>query len=196
MPILRNARHESFAQQLVHGQKYGWTRGSCYSRAGYKAEGEGAEVNASRLLRNAKNGIAARVAEIVGNGAKRAEVSVQSLLNELDHVLAGAVDDKQFGAARAAIDSKARLKGLFIDRLEVGGAGSFAACEDTEAVIRQLMVEMTPEAALALTDQMRQAIERYASDHADIVDAPLVPQASNEAAKALELFRPARKSRR
>jgi hypothetical protein len=188
MPTLKNIRHEQFAQELVQSQRHGGTRGSAYSRAGYRAEGESAESAAWRLLKNVENGIAARVAEIVGKGAKRAEVTVESLLGELDHVLAGAVDDRQFGAARAAIDSKARLKGLFIDRLEVGGAGSFAACEDTEAVIRQLMAEMTPEAALALTDQMRQAIERYASDHATVVDAPpSVPSPGRETALVPDL---------
>jgi hypothetical protein len=144
-----------------------------------------------------ENGIAARVAEIVGKGAKRAEVTVESLLGELDHVLAGAVDDRQFGAARAAIDSKARLKGLFIDKLEVGAPGSFAGCEDTEAVIRQLMADMTPEAALLLIDEMRQAIEKYAGDRANVIDAPpSVPNPGSETAMALKTLRPAPKGRR
>src|SRR5689334_9768848 len=103
MGALKNPRHENFAQQLVQGQKFGWTRGASYSRAGFRAEGESAEVNASRLLKNAKNGIAARVQEIVGAGADRAAVTVESLLNELDQVLAGAISDRQYGAARAAI---------------------------------------------------------------------------------------------
>src|SRR4051794_38212858 len=116
VPALRNKRHEAFSQMLVEGQKRAWTQGSCYSRAGYSAEGKAAEANASRLLSNANNGIAARVREIVGRGAARAAVTVESLLSELDMVLAGAVDDRQFGAAKAAIDSKARLKGLFVDK--------------------------------------------------------------------------------
>ncbi len=194
MPPLQNPRHEAFAQQLVHGQKHGWTRGAAYSRAGYRAEGQAAEANASRLLKNAENGIAARVAEIVGKGAKRAEVTVESLLGELDHVLAGAVDDRQFGAARAAIDSKARLKGLFIDKLEVGVPGSFAGCEDTEAVIRQLMAEMTPQHALALIDEMRGAIEKYASDHAEVIELePATDMVDRRALSLLIRQKPARR---
>jgi hypothetical protein len=59
-------------------------------------------------------------------GAKRAEVTVESLLTEPDEVLAGAVSDRQFGAARAAIDSKARLKGLFVDKVEIGQPRDFS----------------------------------------------------------------------
>jgi hypothetical protein len=120
MPALKNARHELFAQLICEGAKRGWSHGAAYSRAGYKAEGHAAEVAASRLLKNVENGIAARVQEIVGRGARRAEVTVESLLNELDDVLAGAMSSGQYAAARAVIDSKARLKGLFIDRVEVG----------------------------------------------------------------------------
>ena len=149
MPILKNVRHEQFAQQLVHGQKFGWTRGASYSRAGYRAEGHAAEANAHRLLKNAENGIAARVQEIVGAGAARAAVTVESLLGELDQVLAGAVSDRQFGAARAAIDSKARLKGLFVDKVEVGAPGSFS--ESTVAETLQLVArEFSPVTASAL----------------------------------------------
>src|SRR4051812_22280392 len=125
MPSLRNVRHEAFAQQLVQAQKYGWTRGAAYSRSGYVAQGQAAESAASRLLKNVENGIAERVQEIMGRGARKAEVTVESLLSELDQVLAGAVDDKQYGAARQAIDSKARLRGLFIEKVEVGAPGQF-----------------------------------------------------------------------
>jgi hypothetical protein len=148
MSVLKNARHEIFAQQLIQGQKHGWTRGACYSRAGYKAEGKAAEVNASRLLSNANNGIVARVREIVGAGAARAAVTVESLLGELDMVLAGAVDDRQFGAARAAIDSKARLKGLFVDKVEIGQPGAFTAptVAETLAMVAREFGPMTASA--------------------------------------------------
>jgi hypothetical protein len=53
-------------------------------------------------------------------------VTVESLLIEPDEVLAGGVSDRQVGAARAAIDSKARLKGLFVDKVEIGQPGDFS----------------------------------------------------------------------
>jgi hypothetical protein len=150
MSALKNAKHEQFAQNLVLAKKYGWTNGAAYSRSGYHAEGRAAEANASRLLSNANNGIAQRVQEIVGAGAKRAQVTVESLLAELDQVLAGAVDDKQFGAARAAIDSKARLKGLFVDRVEVGSVGEFAHLTTQEDVLDAVREELGDVAALII----------------------------------------------
>src|SRR4051812_9844602 len=203
MSALKNARHEVFAQQLVHGQKFGWTRGACYSRAGFKAEGESAEASASRLLKNVKNGIAARVQEIVGAGADRAAVTVESLLTELDQVLSGAMDDRQYGAARAAIDSKARLKGLFVDKLEIGTVGSFSeqtVAESlaliarefgpgtasslawflendgempTDELARLTLATMTLDEALDRNDQLRQSLLRISSANARIVESAL-----------------------
>jgi hypothetical protein len=166
MSSLKNSRHEVFAQQLVHGQKFGWTRGACYSRAGYKAEGESAEVSASRLLKNAKNGIAARVQEIVGAGAKRAAVTVETLMDELDAVLDGAVAAKQFGPARAAIDTKARLKGLMHDRVEIGRAGQFDEPQTIDDVARNMLDGMPLEEVLEFCTEMREAVLRIASERA------------------------------
>jgi hypothetical protein len=195
---LKNVKHEVFAQQLVHGQKFGWTRGACYSRAGYKAEGESAEVSASRLLNNVKNGVAARVQEIVGAGAKRAAVTVESLMDELNAVLNGAVDAKQFGAARAAIDTKARLKGLMHDRVEIGRVGEFDEPLSVDSVARNMLDGMPLDEVLQLCAEIREAVLRIASERAQLV----IPSASgtsvrstNETAKALVPSRQARVER-
>src|SRR4051812_42875104 len=95
MALLRNPRHEAFAQALIRATKTKMTNGQCYSASGYTAAGEAAEACASRLLSDARAGVAKRVQELMQASAKRAEVTVTSLLNELDTVLAGAVDDKQ-----------------------------------------------------------------------------------------------------
>jgi hypothetical protein len=158
MPALKNPRHELFAQLIVEGKKHGWSNGACYSRAGYRAEGRAAEANASRMLSNANNGIAVRVQEIVGRGARRAEVTVESLLNELDDVLAGAMSSGQYAAARAVIDSKARLKGLFIDRVEVGAAQPFRDCETSDEVIDRIIAEAG--GAHGLLKQLRELAEK------------------------------------
>jgi hypothetical protein len=71
MPALKNPRHEQFAQMIVLGTKNGWTQGAAYSRSGYKAEGQAAETNASRLLKNAQ--IQARLAELAEPVAKRTQ---------------------------------------------------------------------------------------------------------------------------
>jgi phage terminase small subunit len=70
---LTNLRHERFAQALALGK----TGTEAYAQAGYK----GNDGNASRLKGNER--ISARVQEIVGRAAERAEVSLERVLREL-----------------------------------------------------------------------------------------------------------------
>jgi phage terminase small subunit len=73
MGILINLRHERFAQALAQGK----AANEAYALAGYKAN----DGNASRLKGNER--ISARVQEIVGRAAERAEVSLERILREL-----------------------------------------------------------------------------------------------------------------
>src|SRR4051794_3253803 len=73
MGPLRNQRHERFAQALAQGK----TASEAYVLAGYKAN----DGNASRLKGNER--ILARVQEIAGRAAERAEVSLERTLREL-----------------------------------------------------------------------------------------------------------------
>jgi len=70
---LANLRHERFAQALARGK----TATEAYVLAGYKAN----DGNASRMKGNER--ISARVEEIVGRAADRAEVSLERVLREL-----------------------------------------------------------------------------------------------------------------
>ena len=70
---LANLRHERFAQALARGK----TATEAYVLAGYKAN----DGNASRMKGNER--ILARVQEIVGRAAERAEVSLERTLREL-----------------------------------------------------------------------------------------------------------------
>lgn len=76
MPILGNARHERFAQEVAKGK----TATEAYRIAGYEAAGEAARVNASRLLTSAT--VEARVHELLSAGARRAEVTVERVIRE------------------------------------------------------------------------------------------------------------------
>jgi phage terminase small subunit len=71
--IVINLRHERFAQALAQGK----AANEAYALAGYKAN----DGNASRLKGNER--ISARVREIVGRAAERAEVSLERVLREL-----------------------------------------------------------------------------------------------------------------
>jgi phage terminase small subunit len=70
---LANLRHERFAQALAHGKP----ATEAYVLAGYEAN----DGNASRMKGNER--ISARVQEIVGRAAERAEVSLERVLREL-----------------------------------------------------------------------------------------------------------------
>jgi hypothetical protein len=171
MSALKNKRHEQFAQELVIALKLGGSQGNAYSRAGYSSTGNAAEACASQLLSNPKAGIRQRVAELTRNGAKRAEVTVQSLLNELEDARAGASDDRQFGAATGAIIAKAKLKGLMIDRSEIGAPGAFSNCESPSDLVREMLRDQTPAEALAALDALRDAIEQHAGDRAILLNS-------------------------
>lgn len=76
MPTLSNAKHERFAQELAKGK----TADEAYVQAGYEAN----RGNASTL--KAKKSVQARVAEILGRAAERAEINQERVLRELARI--------------------------------------------------------------------------------------------------------------
>lgn len=108
MPALQNPKHERFAQELAKGK----SQVEAYAAAGYKPD-DGA---ASRLSGNVR--IAARVQEIAQRGAKRAEVTIESLIQEAADIQASAVEAGQHSAAIAALTAKAKLAGLWVEKNE------------------------------------------------------------------------------
>lgn len=166
MGVLRNHKHEQFAQELILARRTGATNGQCYTRAGYSATGASAEACAARMLADAKNGVRRRVEELLNRGARRAEVTVESLLLKLEENILGAAKVSQHGAINGAVSLMAQLKGLLVDKVEIGGPGSFSACETTPQLAERLLEDMTADEALALIDTLRAAIIERASDAA------------------------------
>jgi phage terminase small subunit len=197
MPALKNIRHEQFARNLVEITKSGGTRAAAYTASGYRAKNGAAEANASRLLSDAKAGVAQRVEELMLNGAKRAEVTVASLLAELEEARAGAQDDKQFAAATSAAMAKAKLSGMLVDKVEIGGPGEFDGCASITDVIRKLLADEPASELLASIDAFREQIANYAADHAQIVVTtdPARPVPGRETEQAMALFRPKHRPR-
>jgi len=115
MPPLDNPRQEHFAQELAKGK----TAAQAYALVGYKPN----PGNATRLKLNEK--IIARVQELLGRSAARAEVTVASILNELEEARKLAAEINQPSAAVAATLGKAKVAGLIVDRKEVGKPGDF-----------------------------------------------------------------------
>ncbi|MBD8556310.1 terminase [Rhizobium sp. CFBP 8762] len=112
MPVLKNARHEKFAQALAKGK----TAEKAYVESGYKAN----RHNAAALAR--EQHISTRVQEFQMKAAEKAGVTLQSLTDELEEARAIAIAEKQSSAAVAATLGKAKLHGLLIDKKQHAGA--------------------------------------------------------------------------
>jgi phage terminase small subunit len=79
MTVLRNPKHEIFAQELAKGR----SQREAYQSAGYVTKSDNAtDVNASRLLSNAK--VANRIHELQAEAAKSTEVTVSRLIAEAE----------------------------------------------------------------------------------------------------------------
>ena len=109
MPMLRNQRHEAFAQALAKGK----TATEAMAMVGYADP-----RNSTRLTKNDE--IRCRVEELQSVGASRAEVTITSLLAELERARLLAIKNGQAAAAVAASMAKAKLSGLPTDGDHVG----------------------------------------------------------------------------
>jgi hypothetical protein len=72
------------------------------------------------------------VAEIQYGGAVRAELTIASLLDELEEARKLALKHRQPSAAVQATMGKAKILGLIVDRREVGEVGAFDHMTDEE----------------------------------------------------------------
>lgn len=138
---LRNARHERFAQEMAKGK----TAVHAHEAAGYRPN----DGNASKLAR--KPEVRARITEITGKAAERAEITVVSLLGELDAVLVMAMANQQASAAVAAIREKGILSGKRIERREQGEPGEFDRMTDDE-LIKEIL-QMNEEANIDIGEE-------------------------------------------
>lgn len=111
MPILDNARHERFAQELASGK----TADEAYQLAGFKAN----RGNATTL--KAKQSVADRVAELKARAAERTIVTIHDIAEQLDEDRAFAREEKAPSAAITATMGKAKVLGLLADRVEHTG---------------------------------------------------------------------------
>jgi phage terminase small subunit len=112
MPVLKNPKHELFAQALAKGM----SQVDAYESAGYEPD----MPNACRLTRNDK--VKARVRELQNRVAARTEETVEGLTAELRELAEKAnqtlyaLGAPGMQVVRAAIMDIAKLNGLIIDR--------------------------------------------------------------------------------
>lgn len=111
MPVLQNQRWERFAQELAKGK----TADEAYVLAGYEEN----RCNASRLKSN--ENVMNRVQELLGQSAKRAVITVESVTESLMRIAKAAEaigDAAGLSVARASHVDAAKINGLVIDRSE------------------------------------------------------------------------------
>lgn len=130
MPVLKNPRHEAFAQALAKGE----TADQAYQSAGYKED----RGHASRLAANGS--IRQRLTELQSAAAERTLVTIDSITRELDEDRELARSVKQAAAAITATVNKAKLHGLMTDKHEHSGSVTLvidtgiARAEDREGI--------------------------------------------------------------
>lgn len=121
MPVLKNPKHERLAQELAKGRS---------ATDAMEAAGYSDPRNSTRLTKNDE--IQARVAELQERGAKRVEVTVESLIAEAEEARQLALAKGQCAAAVAATREKGVLSGKRIERSEMGKPGDFDRMDDDE----------------------------------------------------------------
>jgi phage terminase small subunit len=168
MAILTNQRHELFAQELAKGR----SASEAYTLAGYKA----CRQNAARLTTN--DDIRVRLAELQAAAAKASEVTVASLLSELEDAREKATTRDQLSAAVRAIEAKAKVSGLLTQKVEiVDPARAFDNAETPEqiaavlarGIARDKGYELTPDELRGFTElmvQLVEALDQYLSGRA------------------------------
>jgi hypothetical protein len=114
MPVLKNPRHERFAQGVCKGM----SQTDAYLYAGYAPlkEAKDTRSSAAALAKNA--GVSGRIEEIQAAQAARVGITVDTLLMELQEMLVLAKRIKQPSAGVGAILAKGKLLGLITDKVE------------------------------------------------------------------------------
>ncbi len=110
MPVLKNARHEWFAQNLAKGM----SATVAYEKAGYKPNGP----NAGRMTKNDE--IVERIAELQNRAAEKTGYTIVKATAELEEARELAATEKNPAAMVSASMGKAKVNGLLIDKHLVG----------------------------------------------------------------------------
>jgi|ERR1700693_884813 len=112
MPVLKHPKRERFAQEVAKG----YTQVDAYEMAGYKRS----ESNAGVLARRSE--VADRIAEISSRGARRAEVTIESICRELDEAKKLAESLNQPASMVSAVMGKAKVARLLDEVVKHTGA--------------------------------------------------------------------------
>ena len=152
--MLRNPRHEKFCREYL---KTG-IASRAYLAAGYRVTKKKALTPcSSRLLACAS--IKARLATLRSAMATRQNITVDTLLADLESDRQLAQAEGQASAAVQATMAKARLLGLIIDRKESGHPGDFHALKSIADIVDAVRQQLGTQAAEQLQALMQASTE-------------------------------------
>lgn len=138
-------RHEKLLTELF---RCDFNQAEAYRRVYPTVKPDVARVCASKVLTLAH--VKRRLEERQKAMLKKADITVDRILNEYEDARALAIQQGKPEAMMAASEKKAKLVGLLIDRREQGNAGDFDSLQTPEEVIALLTEQAGPEAAEAL----------------------------------------------
>jgi len=153
-----------------------------YVSAGFK----GSRANASRLKANSN--ITARVLEIQGLAAAGAKITLEGLLDELEHARQRADSLGQLSASVRAISEKARLAGLVVERQEVKVVSDEYEPTSPAEVLAGVVEKVGERAARALADAFNIEYDEVAV--MALVNGDVNGNGVNSSARAVEWLPP------
>lgn len=175
MGVLRNAKHEAFAQAIAKGA----TLLSAYVLVGYRENAP----NATRLAKNDK--IRQRIDEIMiikDKSFVRSEVqAANSAAVDKAWVLRGLVREAEKGEQSTgrtrAFELVGKELGMFIQRTEVGAPGDFANLDSNNAILDAVALELGAETAASLRaiispQQTQQPMKVIEHDSKEVIEHP------------------------
>ena len=185
MPALTNPRWERFAQAIVAGlsDTDRPSQAGAYRMAGYSAKpGNSSEVCASKLLRFAQ-GVAERIHELQAiaarQAAKRKQVTIETIADELDEARRVAKDNDQASAMVSATQVKGKLFGLFVEKTEQGKPGDFSASQTTDELAQAML---TQAGASNVTQDMKAMAIAELERHARVLASIAAGESSSDLA--------------
>jgi hypothetical protein len=147
MPVLKNPKHEMFAQYLAQGK----TQDEAYELCGYRpSRGNASHLADKQSIRDRVHQVTTQtVTKEATATAKKAAFTLESLIQRHDAVYERALDSGQYPAATNANKEISILTGHRVERAEIGGPGEFDHLNDDE--LERELTERLAELGFALS---------------------------------------------
>lgn len=131
MPILKNQRHERFAQEVIKGQSLV----QAYVAAGYKYHsGNAADLRAKQSVSARIEELQAEIAAKIAENLASTPITRDNVLKELAKLAFSQIGPQGVSTKdkRAALVNIAQIEGMIVERHEHGRAGDFSALTEPE----------------------------------------------------------------